>query len=64
MALTHYETLGVPRDASKAEIPTAFRAQMRALHGDVGGDDELARTSAPPTTSCPTRPVAPPTTAA
>ncbi|MFI8777258.1 J domain-containing protein [Brachybacterium paraconglomeratum] len=43
MALTHYETLGVPRNASKAEITSAFRTQMRALHGDAGGDDELAK---------------------
>lgn len=43
MALTHYETLGVPRDASRAEISAAFRAQMRALHGDAGGDDDLAK---------------------
>lgn len=43
VALTHYETLGVPQDASKAEITAAFRNQMRALHGDTGGDDELAK---------------------
>jgi len=43
VALTHYETLGVPSDASKAEITAAFRSQMRALHGDAGGDDELAK---------------------
>lgn len=43
MTSTHYETLGVPRDASKAEITAAFRTQMRALHGDAGGDDELAK---------------------
>ncbi|GAA1486971.1 J domain-containing protein [Brachybacterium fresconis] len=43
MALTHYETLGVPRDASRTEITAAFRTQMRALHGDAGGDDELAK---------------------
>lgn len=43
MALTHYDTLGVPRDASRAEITAAFRTQMRALHGDAGGDDELAK---------------------
>lgn len=43
MSLTHYETLGVARDASKAEITAAFRTQMRALHGDAGGDDELAK---------------------
>lgn len=43
MAVTHYETLGVDRDATRAEITSAFRAQMRALHGDAGGDDELAK---------------------
>ncbi|MDN6387978.1 MAG: J domain-containing protein, partial [Corynebacterium sp.] len=43
VALTHYETLGVPRDASRADITAAFRSQMRALHGDAGGDDELAK---------------------
>lgn len=43
MALTHYETLGVPRDASRTDITAAFRTQMRALHGDAGGDDELAK---------------------
>lgn len=43
MALTHYEILGVPRDASRADITAAFRTQMRALHGDAGGDDELAK---------------------
>lgn len=43
MPITHYEALGVPRDASKADITSAFRAQMRALHSDVGGDDEMAK---------------------
>ncbi|MGO1976043.1 J domain-containing protein [Brachybacterium tyrofermentans] len=43
MTLTHYDTLGVPREASKAEITAAFRTHMRALHGDAGGDDELAK---------------------
>lgn len=43
MAITHYETLGVNQDATRAEITTAFRAQMRALHADAGGDDELAK---------------------
>lgn len=43
MTLTHYDTLGVPRDASRAEITAAFRTQMRALHSDAGGDDELAK---------------------
>lgn len=43
MSLTHYETLGVARDASRGEITAAFRAQMRALHVDAGGNDELAK---------------------
>lgn len=43
MPITHYEALGVPRGASKADITSAFRAQMRALHSDAGGDDELAK---------------------
>jgi len=43
VALTHYETLGVSRDASRADITAAFRTQMRALHGDAGGDDEFAK---------------------
>nr|WP_245354550.1 J domain-containing protein [Brachybacterium sacelli] len=41
--MTHYDTLGVPRDASRVEITAAFRAQMRALHSDAGGDDQLAK---------------------
>src|SRR5699024_5317173 len=43
MAITHYETLGVTEDATQAEITSAFRTQMRALHADAGGDDELAK---------------------
>lgn len=43
MALTHYEVLGVDQDATRSEITSAFRAQMRALHADAGGDDELAK---------------------
>ena len=43
MALTHYEVLGVGQDATRSEITSAFRAQMRALHADAGGDDELAK---------------------
>lgn len=43
MALTHYEVLGVDQNATRAEIISAFRAQMRALHADAGGDDELAK---------------------
>lgn len=43
MAITHYEILGVGQNATRAEITAAFRAQMRALHADAGGDDELAK---------------------
>lgn len=43
MALTYYEVLGVDQDATRAEITSAFRAQIRALHADAGGDDELAK---------------------
>lgn len=43
MAITHYEVLGVEQNATRAEITAAFRAQMRALHADAGGDDELAK---------------------
>src|SRR5699024_2486920 len=43
MAITHYEALGVDQDATRAEVTAAFRAQMRALHADAGGDDELAK---------------------
>ena len=43
MAITHYEALGVAQDATRAEITSAFRTQMRALHADAGGDDELAK---------------------
>src|SRR5690625_1309720 len=43
MMITHYEALGVNKDATRAEITSAFRTQMRALHADAGGDDELAK---------------------
>src|SRR5699024_9937244 len=43
MMITHYEALGVAQDATRAEITSAFRTQMRALHADAGGDDELAK---------------------
>lgn len=37
----HYETLGVPKDANKAEIKHAFRKHVRKSHPDrPGGDKE------------------------
>lgn len=39
MAGDYYETLGVGRDASQAEVKRAFRRLARELHPDVNGHD-------------------------
>ena len=36
--MTHYDTLGVPRDADSAAIKRAYRKKSRAAHPDKGGD--------------------------
>ncbi len=38
----YYETLGVERDANKAEVKTAFRRLARELHPDVNDHDPQA----------------------
>lgn len=38
----YYELLGVPRDASEADIKKAFRRMARELHPDVNQDDPTA----------------------
>lgn len=39
MPQTHYEVLGVSRDASTAEISDAFRQRAKELHPDMPGGD-------------------------
>ena len=52
----YYQTLGVPRTASQAEIKKAFRKLAREHHPDVNKDDKRpssgSRTSTRPTRSC------------
>lgn len=42
MSRDHYETLGVDRDASEAEVKRAFRRLARELHPDVNDHDPEA----------------------
>ncbi len=39
-AVTAFEVLGLPADASVSEVRTAYREQVKAAHPDHGGDRE------------------------
>jgi hypothetical protein len=41
--MTHYDVLGISRDASKAEVESAFKKEILKHHPDHGGDPEKAR---------------------
>jgi curved DNA-binding protein CbpA len=41
--MDHYETLGVERDASEAELKKAYRRSMSKNHPDKGGSDEQSQ---------------------
>lgn len=38
MTRTHYDTLGIPKDADAATVKLAYRRKSRAAHPDKGGD--------------------------
>lgn len=40
-ARSHYELLGVPKDATTAQIKAAYRKLARTTHPDTGGDGAL-----------------------
>jgi len=44
MALDPYEQLGIPRDATAADIKRAYRSKVQALHPDKHPDDPFATT--------------------
>ena len=43
MARTHYDVLGIPRDASAGDVRAAYRARARTAHPDAGGDPDRMR---------------------
>src|SRR5688572_26358083 len=43
MAKDYYQTLGVSRDASQAELQKAYRSLARKYHPDLNPDDKTAK---------------------
>lgn len=41
--MSHYDTLGVTRDATEAEIKKAYRALVKEVHPDSGNPGDIAR---------------------